>query len=159
NWLDSAAIWDGARVVVALRRNGKWNGAAFDPCANAWAPTAETTALARVEPWPSEGHDRPYLPLGSDGSTDPFDKGSVWDAGRKAWVVIESPKPLAPRSLYAVAWADRRLLVWGGWSYGVGVFGDGAILDVARKTWKKMSMTGAPSPRFAPTAAAWTGTK
>ena len=158
-WLDSAAISDGARVVVALRRNGKWKGTAFDPCANAWSPLAETTALARVEPWPSEGRDRPYLPLGSNGSIDPFDKVSVWDTARKAWVVVESVKPLAPRSLYAVAWAGQRLMVWGGWSTGVGVFGDGAVLDIARKTWKTMATAGAPSPRFAPAAVAWTGSR
>jgi hypothetical protein len=159
-WLDSAAISDGMRIVVALRRNGKWSGTAFDPCRNAWTPIAETTALARVEPWPSEGHDRPYLPAGANGSTDTFDKISVWDAVRKAWVVVDSaPPPLAPRSLHAIAWADRRLVAWGGWSYPNGVKGDGAVLDIGRKSWKSMSAAGAPSPRFAPTAVAWTGTR
>jgi hypothetical protein len=159
-WLDSASFWDGARLVVALRRNGKWNGTAFDPCANAWSPIAETTALARVEPWPSDGHDRPYLPKRANGSADPFDAISVWDATAKAWVVVKSePAPLVPRGHYAVAWLGRKLLVWGGWSYPVGVQGDGAVLDLARKSWKKMSPAGAPSPRLAPTAVAWTGSR
>jgi hypothetical protein len=159
-WLDSAAIWDGARIVVALRRNGRWNGRTYDPCANAWSPLAETTALARVEAWPSEVRDRPYLPANANGSTDTFDKLSVWDAARKTWVVVESAPPvLAPRSLYAVAWADHRLMAWGGWSYPNGVRSDGAVLDIGRKSWKKMSTAGAPSPRFAPTAVAWTGTR
>jgi hypothetical protein len=158
-WLDSAAIWDGARIVVALRRNGKWKGTAFDPCANAWEPIAETTTLSRVEPWPSEMRDKPYLPAGANGSVESFSKLTVWDPARKAWVLVEGATPLAPRSLQTVAWVDHRLMVWGGWSYGVGVFGDGAVLDFARKTWKKMSAVGAPSPRFAPTAVAWTGSR
>ena len=46
-WLDSAAIWDGARVVVALRKDGKWSGSAFDPCGNAWSALGETRDRSR----------------------------------------------------------------------------------------------------------------
>jgi hypothetical protein len=157
-WLDSATVWDGARILVALRKNGVWSGTAFDPCANAWAPFPETHELAHVEPWPPDGHDRPFQPSHANGSVDSFEKISVWDTARKAWVVVESRQPLAPREHYAVVFAGRRLLVWGGWVYPTGTRGDGAVLDVAHKTWEKMSPAGAPSPRLEPTVA-WTGSR
>jgi hypothetical protein len=159
SWLDSAAVWSGGRLVVALRRDGKWNGTAFDPCGNAWSPIAETRELARDEPWPSDGRDRPYQPSHAQGSYDGFEKVQVWDGVRKAWVTVAAEPPLAPRSHYAVALADRRLVVWGGWAPTLGVLGDGAVLDLARKSWRKMSVRGAPSPRLEPTAVAWTGSR
>src|SRR5262245_51720984 len=55
-WLDSASLWTGGRMVIALRRNAKWSGTAFDPCANTWAPIAETQDLARGETWATEQH-------------------------------------------------------------------------------------------------------
>src|SRR4029077_14625389 len=54
-WLDSASVWDGSRLVIAQRRDGKWNGTALDPCANAWAPIAEARELPSGAPWPSDG--------------------------------------------------------------------------------------------------------
>jgi hypothetical protein len=159
SWLDSAAVWDGGRMVVALRRSGKWSGSAFDPCRNAWTPVAETASLAHEEPWPSDGHDRPFQASHATGSNDGFEKVSVWDAGRKAWVTIEAKPPVAPRAHYAVALAGHRLLVWGGWAYNLGALGDGAVLDLGHKTWKKMTVVGAPSPRLEPTAVAWSGSR
>jgi hypothetical protein len=160
SWLDSAAVWDGARLVVATRRGGKWNGTGFDPCRNAWSPIAETRALVSREPWPSDGHDRPFQPSHQDGSYDSFDKIAVWDPARNAWLTVSAERtPLSPRSHYAAALAGGRLLVWGGWLHKTGVLGDGALLDVARKSWRKMSATGAPSPRLEPTAVAWTGSR
>src|SRR5262249_8563258 len=76
----------------------------------------------------------------------------------KAWVIVQSQEPLAPRTHYAVALAGRRLLVWGGWTNPLGALGDGAVLDVSRKIWKKMSAVGAPSPRLEPVSA-WTGSR
>src|SRR5258705_361872 len=81
------------------------------------------------------------------------------DAARKAWVSVPADAHLMPRAHYAVALASQRLLVWGGWAKNMGVLGDGATLDIARKSWKKMSAAGAPSPRLAPTAVAWTGSR
>jgi hypothetical protein len=159
SWLDSASAWTGARLVVAHRQSGKWNGTAFDPCRNAWSPIPETRELARDEPWPSDGHDRPFQASHRDGSYDGFDAISVWDGERRAWLEVKADPPLTPRSHYAVALADRRLLVWGGWTYPLGVQGDGAVLDLARRSWKKMTATGAPSPRLEPTAVAWTGSR
>jgi hypothetical protein len=60
---------------------------------------------------------------------------------------------------YAVALTERKLLVWGGWAYTVGMLGDGAVVDLGRRSWKKMSAVGAPSPRLEPTAVAWTGSR
>ena len=158
-WLDSAAVWDGARLVVALRQDGKWKGTAFDPCRNVWSPIADTTEGPRAEPWLSEGHDRPFRPSSQSGSYDAFEKISVWDFARKEWVAVAAASPLTPRSHYAVALAGRKLLVWGGWDLTSGVLGDGAVLDVSRKAWKKMAAAGAPSPRLEPTAVAWTGAR
>ena len=160
SWLDSAAVWDGAHLVVALRKNGKWTGTAFDPCRNAWWPIAETPALASREPWPSEGHDRPFQPAHQMSSYDAFDKVSVWDRDRKSWLTVSAERaPLSPRSHYAAALAGGRLLVWGGWLHTTGALGDGAVLDVARKSWRKMSAAGAPAARLEPAAVAWTGSR
>jgi len=161
SWLDSATVWTGNRVVVAQRRNGKWTGTAFDPCSNSWAPIAETAASPRGErePWVAEGRDRPFRPSHVQGSYDQFDKVSVWDSARNEWVAVVAPAPLVARSHYAVALAGGRLLVWGGWMHTVGVLGDGAVLDLSRKSWKRMAEAGAPSPRFEPTAVAWTGSR
>src|SRR5690349_6802208 len=82
SWLDSAAVWDGARMVVARRKDGKWNGAAFDPCRNGWSPIGETRVLAAREQWPSQENDRPFRASHRDGSDDGFDKISVWDPAR-----------------------------------------------------------------------------
>ena len=81
-WLDSATVWDGTRFVVALRKNGTWSGHAFDPCANAWSPVGEARELPGREPWPSDGHDRPFQPSHVT-SDDGFEKVQVWDAARK----------------------------------------------------------------------------
>jgi hypothetical protein len=160
-WLDSAAVWTGTKLVVAQRRSGKWTGAAFDPCGNSWAPIAETTEPPRgdAEPWASDGHDRPFQPSHVQSSYDAFDEVSVWNVARKAWVAVAAQAPLTARSHYAVALDGRRLLVWGGWMHTVGVLGDGAVLDLARKSWKKMAAAGAPSPRLEPSAVAWTGSR
>jgi len=161
SWLDSAAVWTGAKLVVAQRRNGKWTGAAFDPCNNSWTPMAETTAAPRAEsePWAVDGQDRPFRPSHVQSSYDDFGRVSVWDSARNDWTSVTAPAPLAARAHYAVALAGRRLLVWGGWTHTLGVLGDGAVLDLSRKTWKKMAAAGAPSPRLEPTAVAWTGSR
>jgi hypothetical protein len=161
SWLDSAAVWTGTRLVVALRKDGKWNGTAFDPCANAWSPIPETREPPRAEPWLSEGHDRPFVPShrNGSGSYDGFEQLSIWDAAGKAWVTVKTERPPAPRAHYAVALAAGKLLVWGGWAPPLAAMGDGAVLDLARKSWKKMSAGGAPSPRLEPTAVAWTGSR
>jgi hypothetical protein len=159
SWLDSAAVWTGTRLAVALRKDGNWTGTAFDPCANAWAPIPGTRELPRDEPWPSETHDRPFAPSHRNGSNDGFEQLSVWDVARKAWVTVKTDRPLAPRAHYAVALVRGKLLVWGGWAPPLAALGDGAVLDVARKSWTKMSAAGAPSPRLHPTAVAWTGSR
>jgi hypothetical protein len=159
SWLDSAAGWTGTRLVVARRRGGVWHASAFDPCENRWADLADAPQLVFAEPWPSDGHDRPFQPSHQDGSYDRFDRISVWDASAKAWTAIKAAAPIGPRSHYAVALAGRRLLIWGGWNHAAGVLGDGAVLDLARKAWKKMSAAGAPSPRLEPNAVVWTGSR
>jgi hypothetical protein len=166
-WLDSTAVWDGARIVVALRRGGKWTGSAFEPCRNAWAPIAETTEVAHEQPWSTNGQDRPFVPSHARSSYDGFEKLTVWDAARKAWVAIAGDLSLAPRAHYAVALEGRRFLVWGGWAQtlgesgpaSMGAVGDGAVLDLDRKTWRTMTRAGAPSARIDPTAVAWTGSR
>jgi hypothetical protein len=82
----------------------------------------------------------------------------VWDGARAAWVVVKDA-PLSARSHYAVAYDGRRLMAWGGWTYPAGVLGDGAVLDLPGKAWRKMAAAGAPSPRLEPTAVAWTGAR
>jgi hypothetical protein len=158
-WLDSASVWTGAQLVVVLRRDGKWNGTGFDPCHNAWSPVPEAREPPRSEPWLSGDHDRPFVPSHAKSSYDGFERISVWDPGRKVWVAVTAPAPLAPREHYAVALVGRRLIVWGGWTREMQALGDGAVLDLARKSWKKMSAAGAPSPRLEPTAVAWTGSR
>jgi hypothetical protein len=159
SWLDSAAIWTGTRLVVAQRRDRKWNGSALDPCANAWTPIPETTELPPNGQLPTSGEDRPFRPSYDGSSYNTFDKISVWDWAGKAWVAFKAEARLAPRSHYAIVLAGRRLFVWGGWSKALSVLGDGAVLDLSRKSWKKMSAADAPSPRMEPTAVAWTGSR
>ena len=160
SWLDSAAVWTGTRLVVALRKNGAWSGPSFDPCDNVWSPAADIARLPRSEAWLSDDTDRPFRALGRDGSYDGFGKVAVWDDARNAWVGVTAPRdPLEPRSHYAVAVAGRRLMVWGGWTKASSVANDGAVLDLARKSWKPMSQAGAPSARLDPVAVVWTGTR
>ena len=158
SWLDSATVWTGGRMVVALRKGGKWSGNAFDPCANAWSPIADTQELAREEPWQIEQRDRPFVASHANGSDDGFEKLLVWDSAAKKYVTVTAAPPLAPRGHYAVALFGRKLLVWGGWGHTLTALGDGAVLDIARKSWKKMSARGAPSPRLEPVVA-WTGSR
>jgi hypothetical protein len=157
-WLDSATVWTGGRMVVALRKGGKWNGNAFDPCANAWAPIAETQELAREQPWQIEQRDRPFVASHVHGSDDGWEKILVWDSAAKKYVTVTAATPLASRGHYAVALVGRKLLVWGGWGHTLRTLGDGAVLDIARKSWRKMSAAGAPSPRLEPVVA-WTGSR
>ncbi len=159
DWFNSAAVWNGTRLVVALRRDGTWNGRAFDPCGNAWAPIPPARDLDSGDPWPSLAEIRPWRPAATGGTYDEFAQVSVWDVARKAWVSVKSERAPEARTQYAVALADRRLLVWGGSGQRSRVLGDGAVLDLARKTWKKMASAGAPSPRAAPAAVAWTGSR
>lgn len=158
-WLDSASVWNGTQMVIADRRDGKWNGTAFDPCADTWTPIAETRELPPTGPWPGDGADRPFRPSYDSSSWSTFDKVSVWDPARKAWLAVTAKVGLAPRSHYAVALAGHRFFVWGGWAKTFDVLGDGAVLDLGRRSWKKMSAAGAPSPRLEPTAVVWTGSR
>jgi hypothetical protein len=156
-WLDSASLWTAGRMVVVLRKNGVWSGNAFDPCANAWAPIPEMRELVRSEAWLGDGKDRPFVASHANGSDDGWERVMVWDSTVKKYVTIQSAPPLTPRGHYAVALLGRKLLVWGGWAIrSGGAQGDGAVLDLARKSWKKISSVNAPSPRLDPTVA-WTG--
>ena len=156
-WLDSASVWTGTRMVIALRKNNTWSGNAFDPCANAWSPIPPAQQVAHAEPWLGDGHDRPFVASHANGSDDGFEKVMVWDSATKKWVTITSPPPFSPRGHYAVALLGRKLLVWGGWAIRAGgAQGDGAVLDLAHKSWKKISSLNAPSPRLDPMVA-WTG--
>ena len=165
NWLDSAAVWSGGRRVVATRSDGVWHGSAFDPCANAWAALPATRdSPPRADGWRTDDRDRPLVARRDprDSSYDFFDHVSVWDETRKAWTTVDARNRLAPRTLYALAVAGRRALVWGGWSAprpAARALGDGAVLDLGTKRWKPMSAAHAPSPRFLPTAVVWTGSR
>ena len=160
SWIDSAAVWTGTRLVVALRKNGTWSGPSFDPCENVWSPAADIARLIRNPQWLSDDTDRPFRSLARDGSSDGFGKVSVWDDARNAWVAVTAPQdPLTPRTHYAVAVAGHRFMVWGGWTKASSVANDGAVLDLGRKSWKPMSQAGAPSARLDPAAVVWTGTR
>ena len=164
SWIDSAARWDGARLVVAARRDGVWHGSLFDPCANAWAALPATQTLPRGDDWRADGRDRPFVAASDPrfSSDDLFDHVSVWSAARKAMIEVTAPSGLAPRALYAMAVADTRALVWGGLSAPkpeAHALDDGAVLDLRTRKWRAMSRARAPSPRWLPTAVAWTGTR
>lgn len=56
------------------------------------------------------------------------------------------------------AWTGSKWIVWGGYAWGGGVLGTGAIFDPALGTWTPMSSVNAPSARR-DFQTAWTGTR
>ena len=85
----------------------------------------------------------------------PFEssQGSIFDLETRSWKKISTSAAPSPRELPVVEWVAGRLVVWGGFAgtkqswddaeRGPAVF-DGAIYDVQRQTWIKMSDVGAP---------------
>lgn len=77
-------------------------------------------------------------------------------------IEVTSPSGLAPRALCAMAVTDARAPVWGGSSAPkpeAHALDEGAVLDLRTLRWRAMSRAHAPSPRWMPTAVAWTGSR
>jgi len=75
-------------------------------------------------------------------------------AGSASWTRIPRA-PIAPRSEYAAVWTGKQMIVWGGYSGTLTVYGDGAAYDPATRTWMKIA-AGPLAGRDLPVTV-WTG--
>ncbi len=153
---------DGAGVVI----EGGSKPARLELCSGAWAAAAAaTTGPPRPREYNEAGWvvlgDHIWLPGKRAGSDlDVFDNARLQLPGGKTVGVRPNGAP-APRTGYALARTGTHLIVWGGLSHGkqgAAPLGDGAILDLRTRTWRRMAAQGAPSPRFSPVVV-WTGTR
>jgi hypothetical protein len=138
----------------------------FDPCEGRWGQVTDQAQVLKLIDFDKPGGElRSYLLDGgirmvaaadNTQSFDVFAGGSVWlPSGAK--IPMPATGAPVPRSSYALAAAEGKLIVWGGWTQEQGPVADGAVLDLKKPdAWKPMSMEGAPHRREMPVVA-WTG--
>ncbi len=160
------AVWTGSKMIVwggydVSAGSPMLNtGGAYDPTANAWAPTSTLGAPApryyHTALWTGS---RMIIWGGNADNTQPQTTGALYDPTTDTWTptsVVASP---IPRQVHSAVWTGSKMLVWGGWGGLGGFFGTldtGGIYDPATDSWVSMTTIGAPSARQGHTAV-WTG--
>lgn len=157
------AAWTGATMVVFGGRNvdGLLNdGGIYDPSQDVWtalptaqAPSARTGATVL---WTGSG----ILVWGGEavaagdatGAFLPFDA----QGNPAAWESLPVLPGLVARSGHVAAWDGQRLIIWGGRSMSRQLLSDGAVLDLATRTWTTLNSSGAPTARYQ-ASGVWTG--
>jgi hypothetical protein len=138
----------------------------FDPCEGGWGQVTDQAKILKLIDFDKPGGEaRSSLLDGGIRMVPALDNTQSFDvfAGGNVWLPsgVKVPMPAAgapvPRSSYALAAEEGKLIVWGGWTLEQGPMADGAVLDLKRPdAWKPMSMQGAPHRREMPVVA-WTG--
>jgi len=89
---------------------------------------------------------------------EPVNTGFIFNPESAApWTPISMDFAPTPRAGHGAAWTGEELVVWGGQT-GDGLWGDGAIYERQRDTWRVLPQLQVPSPR-AFHGTAWTGTE
>ncbi len=170
----AVGAWTGSQMIVAggwaspdgtmVHATQSTDGAAWDASSDTWYPIA---AMPNPLPYPS------YDPRSFWTSTEVL----VWDSNPATGTeVVMAYNPatntwrylptstLAPRVGAVAVWTGRELIVWGGASeardshgqiVGIAPLDDGAALNPATNTWRRLPT--APVPGRAYAAAAWSG--
>ncbi|MBX3226722.1 MAG: hypothetical protein KIT84_39120 [Labilithrix sp.] len=163
SWVgDRFVLWGGSLCPPEEGGGGGCDvGYAYDPRADRWSTLSKTN-----QPSPRYKHAAVWtgerlLVWGGEHAVNVFNDGASYDPVLDAWepipVTAETP---SPRKQPTLLWTGREMLVWGGLGPGSvpGALNDGALYDPTTKTWRTISMDGAPGYR-ANYAAVWTGTE
>ena len=151
------AVWTGAEMIVW----GGWNnlylssGERYDPALDAWTPIASTGApsgrVAHTTVWTGSQ----MIVWGGFPSTIPI--GARYDPATDQWSPVAVQDAAEARYDHVAVWADTHLLVWGGRRLSDGTYlQNGGRYDPVTDSWRSMSLSAAPSARWASTAV-WTG--
>jgi hypothetical protein len=164
-----AAVWTGKLLLIwggqGCGPTGCADGGAYDPATDQW-----TSVPSQGAPRSRGQHTAVWT--GSEmlvwgGRTVPIStqserlgQGGAYNPAQHQWSAMATDGEPSPRFSHSAVWTGKDLIVWGG-DVGLNAAkkeGDGAIYDPARRQWRPMSMSGAPSARYQP-ATVWTGTE
>lgn len=137
-------------------------GGRYDPQTDTWSPMSTTNAPgARLYACALAIGDR-MLTWGGWKDPSHLQTGGIYDPQTDTWTAMSTVGAPSARSFASAVWTGSDVIVWGGCSGGLPqcatAYGDGAIYNPATDTWRPMSSTGAPSPRYEHTAV-WTGSE
>jgi N-acetylneuraminic acid mutarotase len=160
-------VWGGANATRALN-----DGARYNPARDSWKPVsadgAPSPRLAHVAVWTGK---EMIVWGGTTRETDTegvyFENGARYNPETDTWRPLSTIGAPKGRVVGTAVWTGKEMIVWGGANdaqarEGEAGFdpnryiGTGARYNPATDTWTEMTLTGAPSPRVAPSGV-WTG--
>ena len=162
-----AAVWTGSKMIVWGGKPGGTptnDGAIYTLASDSWQPmTMNNTPGPIADPaavWTSSGMliwgNQVYgLPV-----TNRAICCSLYNPTTDTWTTRSTNGSPVFRSYYSYVWTGSELIIWGGTLtlQGTEPLNDGARYRLSDNTWRPVSATGAPSPRYGHTAV-WTGSR
>lgn len=156
-WAGTTAwVWGGTDLSTnhGVKSGAMWNDAGWKPISTTGAP-AKNKELAAA--W--TGTDALVFGGRDDGGGNVYNTIFAYTPASDAWAAITptSGTALAVRSSAFVAFANDRLLAWGGYDKFFVALGDGARVKLAAPiSWESVAATDAPASRAAvPFVSGW----
>ncbi len=160
-------LWTGSEVLVWGGADGSTrhtDGALYDPVKKSWRLLPSSGKAARLLPHAGASTNE-FIFFGGFAETIPHDGALLTLGSTLAWsdVPVPAASVLSPR--LAQSWfGDGRLTVWSGVDSTNEFLENGAVFDLATRTWSSLDVTGAPVPRLGATtvstewgAVVWSG--
>ncbi len=146
--------------LPALAASSPANPAADDRGGGSWQLLPGTGA-----PTPRDGHSAVWTGSqmliwgGFGGPSVEVGDGAAFSPATNTWHPLPTNGAPSPRGLHTAVWTGADMLVWGGDASSTGsVLGNGAAYNPGAKSWRPLSLTGAPTARVGHVAL-WTGTR
>jgi hypothetical protein len=163
---DHSAVWTGVEMIVWGGRTSSGflaTGGRYVPAENRWHATGVATSgapAARADHMAAWCAGR-MLIWGGRNATGLLQDGGLYDPATDSWAELPLAGAPVARHQMAMVVAENTVFLWGGQG-DPDLLGDGAALvlnpDGTVREWRRLSDSGAPSPRRWHTAV-WTGSR
>jgi N-acetylneuraminic acid mutarotase len=158
------AVWTGSQMIV-------WGGfgsfgfldtgGRYSPASDTWLPTSTVSAPAVRDSHTAVWTGSAMIVWGGEtgsGGAATTNTGGRYDPVSDSWVATTTTGAPGPRLDHTAVWTGTEMIVWGGSSAPLSLYGDGGRYNPSTDTWTAPSGSSAPSPRVGHSAV-WTGTQ